>query len=80
MSSDPKKEAFSAAVDKLDKALDRLEGSVRGLSGRMRSSAQLEEELAYANARAARLDVATDEVSQRLDDAIESVRTVLEQA
>lgn len=86
-------DSFSTAMERLDRALNRLDISVRSLSGRMRSTAQLHDEgrrlvaersqlageLDKANARAERLDQTAEDVSQRLDEAMAAVRSVLEQ-
>lgn len=78
-------ETFDAAAERLDRAMNRLDTSVRALASRMRSVGKLESEnqrltaeLEEARARATRIDDTADIVSQRLNDAIETVRDVLE--
>ncbi len=79
-------ESFTTAIERLDRALNRLDTSVRSLSGRLRSSAQIQADsqklagdLDRATARADKLDQATDLVSKRIEDAMTSVRSVLEE-
>jgi len=83
---------YKGASARLVKALDRLEASVRGLSNRMRETAKAHEEaqrlasdrnrlageLDRAVARADRLDGTSELVSKKLDEAISTVRAVLE--
>lgn len=78
-------DTFDAAAERLDRAMNRLDTSVRALASRMRSVGKLESEnqrlaleLEEAKARATRIDDTADIVSQRLNDAIETVRDVLE--
>lgn len=78
-------ESFDAASERLERALNRLDTSMRALSNRMRGAAKLESEnqrlageLEEARARATLIDDTADMVAQRLGDAIESVRDVLE--
>lgn len=84
-------EGLEGAAARLDKALGRLEASVRTLNGRMRARARIEldtqrlvndrarlaGELDKVNARARRLDESAGEVSRRLVEAMETVRQVL---
>lgn len=84
-------EGFSGAAARFDRAIARLEASVRTLNGRMRTHARIEldtkkligerarlaSELDKANARARRLDDSAHDVSRRLVDAMETVRQVL---
>ncbi|HVX80553.1 MAG: DUF4164 family protein [Devosia sp.] len=84
-------EGFAAASARFDRAMSRLEASVRTLNGRVRAHARIESdlqrlngerarlatELDRANARARRLDESAGEVSRRLVDAMETVRQVL---
>ena len=84
-------EGYDAAAVRLDRALARLESSVRGLNGRMRSHSRIEAdtqkllgerarlagELEKVNARARRLDESSGEVARRLVTAMEAVREVL---
>jgi hypothetical protein len=84
-------ESYEAAEARLDRALSRLEASVRSLNGRVRAHARIEadtqklmaERARYAaeldreSARAKRLDDSAAEVSRRLVAAMESVREVL---
>ena len=78
-------ESFDAAAERLDRAMNRLDTSVRALASRMRSVLKIEgenhrlaAELEEVRARATRIDDTADIVSQRLNDAIETVRDVLE--
>lgn len=84
-------EGFAAAAARFDRAISRLEASVRALNGRVRAHARIEldtqrlvgeraklaTDLEKANARAKRLDDSAHEVSRRLVDAMETVRQVL---
>lgn len=84
-------QGYAGAAARLDRALSRLEASVRTLNGRVRAHARIEldtqklvnergklaAELDRANARARRLDESAGEVSRRLVDAMETVRQVL---
>nr|WP_281389745.1 DUF4164 family protein [Pelagibacterium limicola] len=77
-------ESFDAAAERLDRAMNRLDTSMRALSSRMRSVGKLEaenrrlsSELDEARARATRIDDTADMVSQRLGNAIDSIRDVL---
>ncbi len=84
-------DGYEAAAGRLDRALTRLEASVRTLNGRMRTHARIEldtqklvndrarlaSELDKVNARARRLDEGAGEVSRRLVEAMETVREVL---
>ena len=84
-------DSFDAASVRLDRALNRLDASVRSLNGRMRAHTRIEAdvlrlnsergrlsgELDKAAAKAKRLDESAHEVSRRLVDAMEQVRAVL---
>lgn len=84
-------DGFEAAAARLDRALGRLDVSVRSLNSRMRSlgrieaeahrllneRARLAQDLDKASARAKRLDDSAQDVSRRLVDAMETVRQVL---
>ncbi len=84
-------EGIDGAAGRLDRALARLEASVRSLNGRVRTHARIEadtqkligertryqSELEKVSARAKRLDESAQEVSRRLVDAMETVRHVL---
>ena len=84
-------EGFQGAATRFDKAVSRLEASVRALNSRVRAHARIEldaqklmgerarlaSDLDKANARARRLDDSAAEVSRRLVDAMETVRQVL---
>lgn len=84
-------DGYEAASARLDRALGRLEASVRSLNGRMRSHSRIEadtqkllgdrarfaSELDKVSARAKRLDDSANEVARRLVDAMETVREVL---
>ncbi|MEO8758220.1 MAG: DUF4164 family protein [Devosia sp.] len=77
--------------ERLDRALHRLEASVRSLNGRMRTHARIEADtqkllaerarfaadLDKASAKAKRLDDASAEVARRLVTAMETVNDVL---
>ena len=91
MSDHPSEESYEAAAGRLDRALSRLEASVRSLNGRMRTHARIEADtqkllserarlaadLDKEAARAKRLDDSAAEVSRRLVAAMETVREVL---
>jgi hypothetical protein len=84
-------DGYEGAAARLDRALQRLDASVRSLNGRVRTHARIEadtqkliaERARYAAeldkeaARAKRLDDAAAEVSRRLVAAMEQVREVL---
>ena len=84
-------EGFAGAAARFDRAVSRLEASVRGLNGRVRTHARIEDdlrrlnnerarlatELDKATARTKRLDDSAGDVSRRLVDAMETVRQVL---
>jgi methyl-accepting chemotaxis protein len=84
-------EGFEGAAARLERALTRLDTSVRTLNGRMRTHARIEldtqklvndrarlaGELDKVNARARRLDESAGEVSRRLVEAMETVRQVM---
>lgn len=84
-------EGYQAAAERLERALSRLEASVRSLNGRVRTHARIEAdtqkllaerarfaaELDKQSARAKRLDDSAAEVSRRLVAAMETVREVL---
>jgi hypothetical protein len=89
--TDTPEEGYDAAAARLDRAVARLEASVRSLNGRMRAHARIEadtqkllaernryqSELEKQSARARRLDESAGEVSRRLVEAMEAVREVL---
>lgn len=82
---------FAGAAARFERAIGRLEASVRTLNGRVRTHARIEldtqklaserarlaTELDKANARARRLDESAADVSRRLVEAMETVRQVL---
>jgi len=82
---------IEVASERLDRALQRLEASVRSLNGRMRTHARIEadtqkllaerarfaSDLDKASAKAKRLDDASAEVARRLVTAMETVNDVL---
>ena len=84
-------EGYEAAAARLERALSRLDSSVRSLNGRIRSHSRIEAdtqkilgerahfaaELDKVSARAQRLDDSAAEVSRRLVAAMETVREVL---
>ena len=85
---------YETAAERLDRALARLEASVRSLNGRVRAHARIEadtqkllaerakfaSELDKASAKAKRLDDTAAEVSRRLVVAMETVNEVLRDA
>jgi hypothetical protein len=88
---DALEDGYEGASARLDRALGRLEASVRSLNGRVRAHSRIEAdtqkligeraryagELEKANARARRLDESAGDVSRRLVAAMETVREVL---
>ena len=86
--------SYETAAERLDRALARLEASVRSLNGRVRAHARIEadtqkliaerakfaSELDKASAKAKRLDDTAAEVSRRLVVAMETVNEVLKDA
>jgi methyl-accepting chemotaxis protein len=94
MSETEHEEGLKAASDRFDRAMARLETSLRDLSGRLQrhqrievdtqrlvhERARLATELDKTAARAKRLDDSAHEVSRRLVDAMETVRSVLQKA
>ncbi|MGN6159961.1 MAG: DUF4164 family protein [Devosia sp.] len=84
-------DTYEAASERLDRAFQRLEASVRSLNGRMRTHARIEadtqkllaerarfaSDLDKASAKARRLDEASAEVARRLVDAMDTVNDVL---
>lgn len=91
MSENSLEDGYEAASARLDRALGRLEASVRSLNGRMRAQARIEvdmnklvsersrlaSDLDKVSARARKLDEGAHEVSVRLVEAMETVRAVL---
>lgn len=91
MAENTLEDGYEASSARLDRALGRLEASVRSLNGRVRAHARIEvdtqklvserakfaADFEKANARAKRLDDSAHEVSRRLVDAMETVRSVL---
>lgn len=91
MTEAPGEEGYDAATQRLDRAFQRLEASVRSLNGRLRAHARIEadtsklineraklaNELDKASARAKRLDDSAADVARRLFAAMETVREVL---
>jgi hypothetical protein len=87
-------DTYEAAAERLDRALARLEASVRSLNGRVRAHARIEadtqrliaerarfaSDLDKASAKAKRLDDTAAEVSRRLVIAMETVNEVLRDA
>ena len=87
-------DSYETAAERLDRALHRLEVSVRSLNGRVRAHARIEadtqkliaerakfsSELDKSSARAKRLDDAAADVSRRLVVAMETVNEVLRDA
>ena len=87
-------DTIEAASDRLDRAFQRLEASVRSLNGRMRTHARIEadtqkllaerarfaSDLDKTSAKAKRLDEASAEVARRLVVAMDTVNEVLRNA
>ena len=85
---------YEAASERLDRAFQRLEASVRSLNGRMRTHARIEadtqkllaerarfaSDLDKTSAKAKRLDEASAEVARRLVVAMDTVNEVLRNA
>jgi hypothetical protein len=85
---------YETAAERLDRALSRLEASVRSLNGRVRTHARIEadtqklmaerakfaSDLDKVSAKAKRLDDTAAEVSRRLVVAMETVNEVLRDA
>ena len=86
--------SYAAAAAELERALDRLESSLRGLGTRLRTHARIEAdtqkllaerarfagELDKMTARARRLDDGAAEVARRLVAAMDTVNDVLRNA
>jgi hypothetical protein len=84
-------DTYEAAAERLDRALHRLEASVRSLNGRVRTHARIEADtqkllaerarfaadLDKTSARAKRLDDSAAEVARRLVLAMDTVNDVL---
>ena len=84
-------DTYEAAAERLDRAFQRLEASVRSLNGRMRTHARIEadtqrllaerakfaSDLDKASAKLKRLDDSAGEVARRLVSAMETVNEVL---
>jgi methyl-accepting chemotaxis protein len=89
--ADQNEDGYESASARLERALGRLEASVRSLNSRVRAHNRIEAdtqkllseraryaaELEKTSARAKRLDESAHEVSRRLVDAMETVRQVL---
>jgi methyl-accepting chemotaxis protein len=87
-------DSFEAASERLDRAFQRLEASVRSLNGRMRTHARIEadtqkllaerakfaSDFDKASTKAKRLDDASAEVARRLVTAMDTVNEVLRNA
>ena len=87
-------DTYEAAAERLDRAFQRLEASVRSLNGRVRTHARIEadtqkllaeraryaSELEKVSGRAKRLDDASAEVARRLVVAMDTVNDVLRDA
>lgn len=88
------REVYEAAAVELERALDRLERSLRGLGGRLRTHARIEadtqkllaerarfaSDLDKMTAKARRLDEGAAEVARRLVVAMDTVNDVLRDA
>ena len=84
-------DGYEGASARFDRAIGRLEASVRGLNSRVRANARIEvdtqklvndrakfaADYEKASAKAKRLDESAHEVSRRLIEAMETVRQVL---
>jgi prefoldin subunit 5 len=84
-------DTYEAAAERLDRALARLDASVRSLNGRVRAHARIEadtqkliadrarfaSELDKVSAKAKRLDEGAAEVARRLVAAMDTVNDVL---
>jgi len=93
MEEKPEGEEYVMAEQRVEQALNRLESSLRSLNGRVRSIARIENdvaqlekeramlasELGVVSGRAKKLDQGASEVSRRLVNAMEEVRSVLEE-
>lgn len=91
MSEVPLEDGIETAIARFDRAVGRLDSSVRSLNGRMRTIGRIEAdtrqlvterarlagELDRTAARAKRLDDSAHDVSRRLVTAMETVRDVL---
>jgi chromosome segregation ATPase len=91
MSQTTPAQELEEAIERLDRAIARMEGSVRGLDQRVKTinrteadtrqlineRARLASDLDKATARLKRLDDGAHEVSRRLVTAMETVRAVL---
>lgn len=91
MSENENSDGYNLAAERVERALARLEASLRGLNSRVRSIARIEadvkrleedraalaNELGRTNSKAKKLDAAASDVSRRLVNAMESVKTVL---
>ncbi len=87
-------DTYESASERLDRAFQRLEASVRSLNGRMRTHARIEADtqrllserarfaadFEKADAKARRLDEASAEVARRLVGAMDTVAEVLRNA
>ena len=87
-------DSYETAAERLDRALQRLEASVRSLNGRVRTHARIEadtqkliaerakfaSDLDKVSAKAKRLDDTSAEVARRLVVAMETVNEVLRDA
>ncbi|WP_224703486.1 DUF4164 family protein [Devosia aquimaris] len=94
MSDTELQDGLTAAQERFDRAIARLEQSVTGLSNRIRQRERIEvdvqrlvhergrlaTELDKTAARAKRLDDSAHDVSRRLVEAMETVRAVLAKA
>ncbi len=84
-------DTYEAAAERLDRAFQRLEASVRSLNGRMRTHARIEadtqkllaerakfaSDLDKVSAKAKRLDDTSADVARRLVAVMETVNDVL---
>ncbi len=87
-------DTYEAAAERLERAFQRLDASVRSLNGRMRTHARIEadtqkllaerarfaSDLDKTSAKAKRLDEASAEVARRLVVAMDTVNEVLRNA
>ena len=84
-------DTYEAAAERLDRAFQRLDASIRSLNGRVRTHARIEadtqkllaerakfaSDLDKASAKAKRLDDTAAEVARRLVTAMDTVNDVL---
>ena len=91
MSEIQNSDGYNLAAERVERALFRLDASLRGLNGRVRSISRIEtdvkrleddraamaSELHRTSVKAKKLDATASDVSRRLVSAMETVKTVL---